>query len=109
MYMADDDYLMNYYGIDAGMLESYIFASSDDAARADTVILMQVKEEGNVKAIQDALQVVLSQLGAEMENYIPVQYEVVKTSQVRSEGTCAWLVISPDAATIEGVIQGDIL
>ena len=39
----DDDFISNYYGIDAATLDSYVFSMSEDAAQAETIIIMKVK------------------------------------------------------------------
>lgn len=106
MYEADDDFLSNYYGIDTAVLESYVFASADDAALADSVVILKVKEGEDVSVLSDALSMVRDQKAAEMQNYIPAQYEIVAKSEVQVRGNVVYLVISEDAEKIEGIIEG---
>ena len=80
-----------------------MFSIAADAARADTVILMRVK--GDKKAVVDALTLILNQKLAEMENYIPEQYQIVKKSAVVENGDLVSLVISPDRDAIYDIIN----
>ena len=108
MYEADDDFLSNYYGIDTGVLDSYVFASADDAALADSVVILKVKEGEDVSVLSDALSMVRDQKAAEMQNYIPAQYEIVAKSEVQVRGNVVYLVISGDAEKIEGIIEDQL-
>ena len=108
MYEADDDFLSNYYGIDTAVLESYVFASADDAALADSVVILKVKEGEDVSVLSDALSMVRDQKAAEMQNYIPAQYEIVAKSEVQVRGNVVYLVISGDAEKIEGIIEDQL-
>ena len=49
----DDDFISNYYGIDASMLEEYVFSMSEDAAQAETVIIMKLKNTDDLASLQD--------------------------------------------------------
>ncbi len=105
MMEGDDDFISNYYGIDPEALDSYVFASAEDATLADSVIIMKVKSEDAVAGIEECLNTVLSQKAAEMEDYIPEQYEIVSRSSVKTEGLYVYLVISEKAGDIESVIR----
>lgn len=105
MMEGDDDFIFNYYGIDPATLDGYVFASAEDATRADSVIIMRVKSADTVADMESALNVVKDQKAAEMEDYIPEQYEIVADSTVRTEGLYVYLVISENAAEIEKVIR----
>ena len=43
----DEDFILNYYGIDVSALEEYVFSISEDAAQAESVIIMKVKNTIN--------------------------------------------------------------
>ena len=45
----DEDFILNYYGIDVSSLEEYVFSISDDAAQAETIIIMKVKSTGDLE------------------------------------------------------------
>ena len=108
MYEADADWLMNNYGIDESMLSNYIFAEGNEV-HADRVIILQVADEANVSAIEEKLNNVLGQLSSpEMLSYLPEQADMIKAASVKKQGNVLYLVISPDAAGIETIIQNGL-
>lgn len=52
----DDDFISNYYGIDAASLEEYVFSMSEDAAQAETIIIMKVKNTDDLENLAASLQ-----------------------------------------------------
>ncbi|MCD8082985.1 MAG: DUF4358 domain-containing protein [Clostridiales bacterium] len=105
MFEGDDAFIYNYYGIDPSVLESYVFASAEDATLADSVIIMKVLDPASTDGIVAGLQTVLDQKAVEMENYLPEQYQIVAASSVKTEGDYVYLVISENAGGIEAVIR----
>ena len=105
MIEGDDNFISNYYGIDPADLEEYVFAEAEDATLASAVIIMKVKSEDAVERIVDSLNTVINQKSAEMQDYIPEQYEIVADSSVKTEGLYVYLVIAENAGDIESVIQ----
>ena len=105
MIEGDDAFISNYYGIDPADLEEYIFAEAEDATLASAVIIMKVKSEDAAERIVNSLNTVISQKAAEMQDYIPEQYEIVADSSVKTEGLYVYLVIAENAGDIESVIQ----
>lgn len=105
MVEGDDDFISNYYGIDPANLDSYVFASAEDATLATSVIIMKAKSEDVVANLESALNTVKDQKAAEMQGYIPEQYDIVADSSVRTEGLYVYLVIAENAGDIESVIS----
>ena len=108
MVEGDDDFISNYYGIDPANLDSYVFASAEDATLATSVIIMKAKSEDAVAALEASLNTVKDQKAAEMQGYIPEQYDIVADSSVKTEGLYVYLVIAEDAGDIESVISAAI-
>ena len=108
MYEADAEWLMNNYGIDESMLSNYIFAEGNEV-HADRVIILKVADEANVSVIEEKLNNVLGQLSSpEMLSYLPEQADMIKAASVKKQGDVLYLVISPDAAGIETIIQNGL-
>ncbi len=108
MVEGDDDFISNYYGIDPANLDSYVFASAEDATLATSVIIMKAKSEDAVGTLESSLNTVKDQKAAEMQGYIPEQYDIVADSSVKTEGLYVYLVIAEDAGDIESVISAAI-
>ena len=105
MVEGDDDFISNYYGIDPANLDSYVFASAEDATLATSVIIMKAKSEDAVAALEASLNTVKDQKAAEMQGYIPEQYDIVADSAFKTEGLYVYLVIAENAGDIEAVIS----
>lgn len=103
-----DNFITNYYGIDPEKLEEYVFVMSEEATSAETVVIMKVKDEGDVEAMCKALQVVVDEKRSEMQDYLPEQFEIVDKSSVKSSGSYAYLVISEQADAILQIIEKEL-
>ena len=105
MYLADDSFLSSYCGIDASLLSEYIFASCDDSAQVDMLVLMRVKNEDDADAIVEKLDNLLEQLMAETEDYNPDGYDLVSMAWTRQDGCFIDLVISANQDEILEIID----
>lgn len=103
-----DSFISNYYGIDPKKLEEYVFVMSEEATSAETIVIMKVKDEGDVEKISGALQVVVDEKRGEMENYLPEQFEIVDKSSVKTKGNYVYLVISESQDAIIQMIEEGI-
>ena len=81
---------------------------SEEATSAETIVIMKVKDEADVESISAALQVVVDEKSAEMEDYLPEQFEIGDKSSVKTKGNYVYLVISESADTIIGIIENGI-
>ncbi|MCR4787554.1 MAG: DUF4358 domain-containing protein [Lachnospiraceae bacterium] len=105
MYFADAGFMLNYYGIDASKLEDYVFASCLDSTSADSIILIRLKDEASANEVIGGLNMVLEQMGAELENYNPEANELVKAAKVRRNGKNIDLIIHKDRKAILSIID----
>lgn len=103
-----DEFISNYYNIDPNKLEEYVFVMSEEATSAETVVIMKVKDAGDVESIESALGVVVDEKRAEMENYLPEQFAIVDKSSVETKDSYVWLVISENQADITALIKENI-
>lgn len=104
----DADFILNYYGIDTSALEEYVFSMSEDAAQAETIIIMKVENTDDLEAITDCLQTIIDDKKMEMENYLPEQFAIVEKSRVQTKDNYIWLVISDSADAITDIIKNGL-
>ena len=104
----DDEFISNYYGIDAATLEEYVFSISEDAAQAETIIIMKVKDSKDLEDIAECLRTVVDEKKNEMENYIPEQFAIVEKSKVVTKDNYVWLVISENADAVTDIIESGL-
>ena len=103
--IAPDEFITNYYGIDLSSLEEYVFSMSETAISAETVVILKAREGTDLDTLKSALQLVIDQKKAEMENYLPEQFQIVDASSVRVKGNYVYLVISENEAAIVKIIE----
>ena len=104
----DEDFILNYYDIDTAELEEYVFSMSEDAAQAETIILMKVKNPEDLEIFADCLQTIVDDKKSEMEDYIPEQFAIVEKSRVQTRDNYLWLVISDNADEITDIIESGL-
>ena len=105
MYFADEDFMLNYYGIDAAKLEDYVFASCLDSTSADSIILIRLKDESSADEIVESLNMVLEEMSIEFESYNPEAAELAKDAEVRVSGKNIDLIIHKDRNKILSIID----
>lgn len=106
--LVPDDFIINYYGIDLAVLEDYLFEMSEAATSAEMVVVMKVKEGEDTNGIEAALREVVNSKAAEMENYLPDQFELVKKSELKVKAPYVYLVISEHADVITEIIEAEL-
>lgn len=105
---SDAGYIKNYYALDTTKFDEFIFKSSEDMMKADTIILIKAKDADTVKATQTQLQLILDQLKKENENYNPEEYEIIDNGKLAVKGNYVYLVISKDVDKIVSTIEKNI-
>ena len=103
-----DDFLENYYGIDLSLVDSYVCSMSEEATSAETVFIVKLTDSQNSDAISSCVSMVKDDKAAEMQDYLPEQYDIVEKSTVSTSGDYVWLVISENADKINSIIEESI-
>ncbi len=101
------EFISNYFGIDVSSAEDYLFVMSEMATSAETIVIVKTGGEDRQAAV-DSLQTVIDQKAAEMENYLPDQYDIVSKSTVHQTGDYVWMVISENADAIGAIIEAGL-
>lgn len=92
------------YGIDFSSIEDYIFVMSELSTSVETVAVFKSGDEASRESVSAALQTFADGKRAEMENYLPEQFDIVDRSSVKTSGDYVYLVISENAEAIEEII-----
>ncbi len=105
MFENDDDYLYNYYGIDASLLEEYVFVEAQDGLKVETVVLLKVNEDSEVTSLRENLENIVSQRKGAMNNYIPEEYDIACNAVIDASGNFIYLVMSENVDEIVKIID----
>ncbi len=92
------------YGIDFSTIDDYIFVMSEMSTSVETVAVFKSENAAARESVSAALQTFADGKRAEMENYLPEQFDIVDRSSVKTSGDYVYLVISENAEAIEEII-----
>ncbi len=92
------------YGIDFSTIDDYIFVMSELSTSVETVAIFKSGDAAARESVSAALQTFADGKRAEMENYLPEQFDIVDRSSVKTSGDYVYLVISENAEAIEEII-----
>lgn len=92
------------YGIDFSTIDDYIFVMSELSTSVETVAVFKSEDAAARESVSAALQTFADGKRAEMENYLPEQFDIVDRSSVKTSGDYVYLVISENAEAIEEII-----
>ena len=93
------------FGIAPGDCRQEIVAICQDSLLADELWLIEATDKEAADRIEALAQNRLQQKAAELENYLPEQYQVVQQGQLSREGNCVVLLISPLAKELAKLLK----
>ena len=92
------------YGIDFSSIDDYIFSMSEMSTSVETIAIFKSGDAASRENITASLEMFADGKRAEMENYLPEQFDIVDRSSVKTSGDYVYLVISENAEEIEDII-----
>ena len=92
------------YGVDFSAIDDYVFAMSELSTSVETIAIFKSEDAASRENITASLEIFSDGKRAEMENYLPEQFDIVDRSSVKTSGDYVYLVISENAEAIEEII-----
>lgn len=77
-----------------------VVAICQDSLRADEYWLIEAVDSAAADRIEALAKTRLEQKAAELESYLPEQFEVVQQAQLLRQGNCVILLVSPQAEAL---------
>ena len=93
------------FGIAPGDCKQEIVAICQDSLLADELWLIEATDQEAADRIEALAQNRVQQKAAELENYLPEQYQVVQQAQLSREGNCVVLLVSPLAKELAKLLK----
>ena len=93
------------YGIAPEDCVQAIVAVCADSLRADEYWLIEAADSAAADRIEALARTRLEQKAAELESYLPEQFQVVQQAQLLRQGNCVILLVSPLAETLAGLFS----
>ncbi|MCD8157643.1 MAG: DUF4358 domain-containing protein [Clostridiales bacterium] len=104
----DDDYMMNYFGIDTSTLADYAAAEALDAVKADALMILKADDETGAAELETTLNDYLTRKLAELENYNAEEFDKASDGIVGSSGSYAYVIICEDPSSVLSIIEEEI-
>ncbi len=105
MISLDADIMLDYCGIKAEDCVEFYVSICADSLRTDEIWLIKATDEDALKAISDLAKSRLKAKADESITYSPEQYDVVQKAKVITNGEYFALIVSPDVAEIENIVN----
>lgn len=93
------------YGIDPALLEDYSVAVPGMNIRVNEIALMQVKEDKDLEAVENALKQRQASVVGVFESYLPDQLEIAQNAKIGHVGKVAYLIIHEQCEEMEALLQ----
>lgn len=92
--------MLDYYGISADAMDSFAATLCADGITAKEIVLVKAKDEAAAKEVETKLQNRLNARAAEADGYVPEQYAIIKSCEVKRDGVYVRMIISPEASEL---------
>ena len=104
MTLTDSD-LTDYFGLETAWCADSAACINANGYEKDELILVRAADADSVPQIENCLQTVLENAAAEMQNYLPEQYAMIRNCKVESRDLYVWLFISDATDQLQAVLD----
>lgn len=90
--------LKRYYGLNNADYDGVLLYTAAGSISAEEVLLLQVKNDSQIKQVQKAIQKRIENRENDFEGYAPKQVQQLKQAQISVRGSFVFLAVGPKAA-----------
>lgn len=94
-----DQMLKRNFGLNSADYEGVMYYSSEFSMSAEEVLLIKVKDEGQVRAAADAIEDRIATRKAEFEGYVPEEVKMLEDAKLSVRGKYIFFAAAPKADT----------
>ena len=95
---ADGQGLKRYYGLNSADYDGVMLYTSESSMSAEEVLLIKVKNEGQMKRVKEAVEKRIANRKNDFEGYAPKEVQLLEQSELSVRGKFLFLAIAPKAA-----------
>ena len=100
------DYMDVFYSqLDLDKVEQYEVLSPMMNVQASEIAVFQVKEEGDVEAVRQAVEQRAQDIQTSFEHYLEDQYEIAKQAEIKVKDKTICLIIDENAADLSALFD----
>lgn len=104
MTLSQDD-LLDYFGLEAQWCADAAACINANGFEKDEIILVRAADADSVPLVTACLETALENAAAEMQNYLPQQYAMIRECKVQSRDLYVWLFISDKADQLQTILD----
>ncbi len=104
MTLTQDD-LVDYFGLEPQWCADSAACINSNGYEKDEIVLVRAADAQSVQQIRDCLEASLENAAAEMQNYLPQQYAMIRKCKVESRDLYVWLFISDNADQMQAILD----
>ncbi len=93
----DSQALKRYYGLNSADYDGVLFYSSSSSMSAEEVLMIKVKNDGQVQGVRDAISARLASRKNDFDGYAPKQVQLLNSAQLKVRGDYIFLAVAPKA------------
>lgn len=97
MIKQDGRGLKRYFGLNSADYEGMLYYTAQSNISAEEVLVICVKEEGQIPEVRDAVSKRLESRKGDFEGYAPEQAALIEKAQITVRGTYVFLAVSAEA------------
>lgn len=95
--------MLDFYGISAEQMQEFAAVTCANGISAQEIVLVKAADEEAADAVAEKLQNRLDALAAQMEDYLPDQYDVIRACQVQEDGGYVAMIVHPEHEALEAL------
>lgn len=98
--------MLDYFGIPAESMADFAAQTCSNGISAQEIVLVKAADEDSAGTVEEKLQARLDNWKAEMENYLPDQYDILSQCRVQRDGLYVALIVHPEHEALEELYRG---
>ena len=108
MLSLDSDGLLSFVGIDSSLYTEAVACIPLTAVSGDMIFIIKVADDASAETVAQKLEGYRSSVLAQMNNYIPAEYDKINASSVETDGSFVWLVVSSDQEAAVASVRANL-
>lgn len=108
MLSLDENGLLSILGIDNSLYTEAVAYIPLTAVSGNMIFIMKTADSDSAAALEEKLETYRSGVLAQMNNYIPAEYDKINAASVHTDGSFVWLVVADDQAAAESAVKAII-
>ena len=108
MLPLDSDGLFSLVGIESDLYTEAVAYIPLTAVSGNMIFIVKVADETSADAVAQKLENYRLSVLAQMNNYIPAEYDKINAASVETDGSFVWLVVADDQAAAVASVEANL-